>query len=351
MKTRNYTPKNITSLKENEVFVFGSNLDGNHGGGAAWAAYKKFGAIMGQGVGLQGQSYAIPTMQGGVETIKPYVDEFIQYAKKHPNLTFYVTRIGCGIAGFKDEEMAPLFRMALGIDNIILPKTFVDCLGDTPPFDVDEFNNIINWILPGLQLFYRDTNVPVEMLDEIAEAYKQRGIIRAGFFIDCTSRAAKPVKSLRFIIASAHAAALWETSDDVKVKEWRLNVLDYNAYFKVMDAYRVGEQLQILLLHIPLRGLSLISSFGNFAFDGDFDLVKIARESFDQKKKMEALPWLESEEWNVRTEDLPGTTEGGWAEIAPLLVPHNKNIAHLHNLVLCLAHDNTDLNKPFEKNI
>lgn len=128
MKTINYTPENITALKENEIFVFGSNLSGNHAGGAARMARKKFGAIMGQGVGLQGQSYAIPTMQGGVETIKPYVDEFIQYAKNHPEMTFYVTRIGCGIAGFKDEEMAPLFRMALGIDNIILPKTFANSL-------------------------------------------------------------------------------------------------------------------------------------------------------------------------------------------------------------------------------
>ena len=72
------TSERITSLEPNEIFVFGSNLKGMHGGGAAYIAYRKFGAIMGQGVGLQGQSYAIPTMQGGVETIRPYVDEFIK---------------------------------------------------------------------------------------------------------------------------------------------------------------------------------------------------------------------------------------------------------------------------------
>lgn len=83
---------------------------------------------MGQGVGLQGQSYAIPTMQGGVETIAPYVDEFIDFARQHPQLKFLVTRIGCGIAGFKDEEIAPLFRNALGINNILLPREFVDIL-------------------------------------------------------------------------------------------------------------------------------------------------------------------------------------------------------------------------------
>lgn len=109
-----YTPENINSLKPDEVFVFGSNLAGHHGGGAARAALNKFGAVWGQGVGLQGQSYAIPTMQGGVETIKPYVDEFIAFAKAHPELKFYVTRIGCGIAGFKDEEIAPLFQEQWG---------------------------------------------------------------------------------------------------------------------------------------------------------------------------------------------------------------------------------------------
>ena len=86
MYNREYTPERISALKPNEIFVFGSNLAGAHGGGAAWIAYERFGAIMGQGVGLQGQSYAIPTMQGGVETIKPYVDEFIEFAKAHPEL-------------------------------------------------------------------------------------------------------------------------------------------------------------------------------------------------------------------------------------------------------------------------
>ena len=94
-----FTPDRITELGENEIFVFGSNLAGAHGGGAALLAYRKFGAIWGQGVGLQGQSYGIPTMQGGVETIAPYVDEFITFAEAHPELTFFVTKIGCGIAG------------------------------------------------------------------------------------------------------------------------------------------------------------------------------------------------------------------------------------------------------------
>ena len=118
----------IDILEEHEIFVFGSNLAGRHGGGAARAANMKFGAEWGVGVGLTGQSYAIPTMQGGVETIKPYVDEFIRLAQENPGLKFLVTRIGCGIAGFKDEEIAPLFDKAMQVPNIYLPETFFKIL-------------------------------------------------------------------------------------------------------------------------------------------------------------------------------------------------------------------------------
>ena len=121
MEQQRVTPEGITHLEKNEIFVFGSNLEGAHGGGAALMAYRKFGAVWGQGVGLQGQSYGIPTMQGGVETIRPYVDEFIDFARQHPELTFLVTRVGCGIAGFLDEEIAPLFAEAHKVENIVLP--------------------------------------------------------------------------------------------------------------------------------------------------------------------------------------------------------------------------------------
>ena len=120
-----FTPRFIKSLKPDEIFVFGSNLAGAHWGGAARIAVENFGAILGQGVGLQGQCYAIPTMQGGVETIKPYVDEFIEFVKQNKELFFYVTRIGCGIAGFSDEEIAPLFKDAKGLENVALPESFV----------------------------------------------------------------------------------------------------------------------------------------------------------------------------------------------------------------------------------
>lgn len=124
----NYTPEHITSLGPDEIFVFGSNLEGLHYGGAARTAVERFGAVMGQGVGIQGQSYAIPTMQGGVETIKPYVDDFIELAREWDQTTFYVTRIGCGIAGFTDEQIAPLFADAMELYNVRLPRSFVEVL-------------------------------------------------------------------------------------------------------------------------------------------------------------------------------------------------------------------------------
>lgn len=128
MYNRRYTPERISSLAENEIFVFGSNLAGYHGGGAARIARENFGAVWGQGVGLQGQSYAIPTMQGGVETIKPYVDEFIDFARTHAQYTFLVTRIACGIAGFRPSEIAPLFANTIDVENVILPEDFVEVI-------------------------------------------------------------------------------------------------------------------------------------------------------------------------------------------------------------------------------
>lgn len=122
------TSDRITELRPDEIFVFGSNLEGAHGGGAALLAWRKWGAKWGQGVGLQGQTYGIPTMHGGPEAIRPYVDEFIRFAADHPDLHFLVTEIGCGIAGFTPEEIAPLFRDAIGVKNISLPGRFWNVL-------------------------------------------------------------------------------------------------------------------------------------------------------------------------------------------------------------------------------
>ncbi len=123
-----FTPNMISELSGNEIFVFGSNLAGAHGGGAARIAYEKFGAEWGVGVGMTGKTYAIPTMHGGVEAIKPYVDDFVKFANENPQLLFLVTRIGCGIAGFRDDEIAPLFADAVKLKNVVLPKSFVEVL-------------------------------------------------------------------------------------------------------------------------------------------------------------------------------------------------------------------------------
>lgn len=112
------TPENITELKPNEVFCFGSNLEGHHIGGAAHTALEKFGAVWGKGVGIQGQSYALPTM-GGIEQLKAYAKDFVEYAATHPDRTFYLTKVGCGIAGFSEDEVKPVF--AYTPSNIVKP--------------------------------------------------------------------------------------------------------------------------------------------------------------------------------------------------------------------------------------
>lgn len=122
------TPEKIRSLKENEIFVFGSNKGGFHGGGAAAYAMQNFGAIWGQGEGLQGKSYAIPTMEG-IEQIKESVNRFVVFASEHSDLKFMVTRIGCGVAGYSVHQIAPLFKGCIELENIALPADFWDILG------------------------------------------------------------------------------------------------------------------------------------------------------------------------------------------------------------------------------
>lgn len=123
-----YTPENIKSLQLNEVFVFGSNLKGQHGGGAAKLAMK-WGAKWGKGIGHAGRTYAIPTKYDfkktlPIDEIKPFITQFILYAKDNPDLNFLVTKIGCGLAGYEISNIAPLFWSAHDIHNIFLPKEF-----------------------------------------------------------------------------------------------------------------------------------------------------------------------------------------------------------------------------------
>jgi len=128
-KTR-ITPENVTSLEANQVFVFGSNLSGIHGAGAARFAMDKLGARYGQGIGPTGRCYAIPSKAKGIRRtltlteIKLHVDNFIAFAKRKPSTEFLVTEIGCGLAGYQPKDIAPLFAEAVEVPNIHLPERF-----------------------------------------------------------------------------------------------------------------------------------------------------------------------------------------------------------------------------------
>jgi hypothetical protein len=113
------------------IFVFGSNLAGRHGKGAALYARQHHGATYGQGIGLQGSSYAIPTKDAKIKTssldrIRHYVDDFKTFAASRPDLTFTVTPIGCGLAGYSPADIAPMFRGAP--NNCALPDAFTPYL-------------------------------------------------------------------------------------------------------------------------------------------------------------------------------------------------------------------------------
>lgn len=129
------TPNHISELKSNEIFVFGSNRQGRHGKGSALSARINHGAIYGQSKGLQGQSYAIVTKElrknvtpVSLEEIEDGINDFILFAKENTDLTFYVVELGCNLAYYTVEEIAPLFRNALKLKNVYLPQRFLDNL-------------------------------------------------------------------------------------------------------------------------------------------------------------------------------------------------------------------------------
>lgn len=124
------SPEYINKLEDNEVFVFGSNKSGKHGKGAAKQALA-WGAKWGQAAGLQGKTYGIPTKDASIKRtltiaeIKPYVDDFIKFAKENPHLIFLVTEVGCGLAGLKPKDVSPLFQDAINLENVYLPAKFL----------------------------------------------------------------------------------------------------------------------------------------------------------------------------------------------------------------------------------
>lgn len=180
------------------------------------------------------------------------------------------------------------------------PKTKIDT--------TDFFEKVANWVLPGLQFFYRDTNAPI-----IAEdVYHVNAIIRAGFFIDTTTKLLKPIHRTRFLIASAHTARLFEIEDLVmqnpNVGLWNLSVLHFNSYFKVMDVYKVDGVTQVFLLHIPETAARLLGDnemafnfFNHVAGQEGSTLIEIARNSLEEKMRQEVHSRSLNKEWEKRT--------------------------------------------------
>lgn len=169
--------------------------------------------------------------------------------------------------------------------------------------------NILNWTLPGLTFFYRDTTSEVD----INSLYKVGDIFRAGEHIDVTPMLYKPTGNVRYIIASAHTAAWYEhpmnVKQDPKVEEWRVHKIHRNSYFKVMDIYSVGDVTQVFLLHIPYRGIGLFlgDTLMNFITDGNgTSLVEMARGSLDNKLSMDPHPNSLDPKWVELTKDLIG---------------------------------------------
>lgn len=128
-----FTPEKISELAPNEIFIFGSNENGEHLGGAARIAYEKFGAKWGQSSGISGQSYGIPTLDRDMAQVEPeliyiHLVDLIEYVQKHPKNTFYLTKIGCGIAGWSADEIKDIFWEAMGEnplpENLYIPKEF-----------------------------------------------------------------------------------------------------------------------------------------------------------------------------------------------------------------------------------
>lgn len=214
--------------------------------------------------------------------------------------------------------------------------------------NVDLLERILNWTLPGLQFFYRDTDFPYDT----ASLYEKLRLFRVGFFMDCSARAGRLTKKTRFIIASAHSAAVWAMMPwDEDMQQWRMHTFHYNSYFKVMDVYRVGDKTQVCLLHIPYQGIPFFHPETSMVFDlegvSSINIVELARRSFDDKMQMEPIAALESEAWVERTFQLPGLYSRGIVPFEPDESPIPK-AKEFGDLIHELAKDDDELNRPKE---
>lgn len=206
------------------------------------------------------------------------------------------------------------------------------------------FEKILNWTLPGLQFFYRDTDASVIVED----TYHVGDIVRAGFFVDVTTKLLKPTTRTRFIIASVHAAMLCEIDErelkDSKFKEWNLCVFHFNSCFKVMDVYERDGVTQVFLLHIPPAAAYFLGhsdfNFIEEATGKETSLVEIARKSLDEKMKMDVHPRSLDREWCERTVRPIGLDDEFYPlPLAPMEEPTDEIAMHMSNLIHKLAND------------
>ena len=196
---------------------------------------------------------------------------------------------------------------------------------------------VMNWVLPGLQLFYRDTDTPIN----IQESFHGGDVIRAGFFIDMSPYAGKPMHRYRYIIASSHAASLVMPRD-----RYPLHVLHYNSYLKVMDIYVKNGVTQIFLLHVPAKAIfsPWIGSQLNISFNGEQTVVDIARQSLDTKMELPPRELLEEEEWLDRTSWHVGVDEEGKPHSLFPKLGVQSNVASMGKAVRKMANDTDPIN-------
>lgn len=203
---------------------------------------------------------------------------------------------------------------------------------------------VLNWTLPGCQLFYRDTDAAVD----VERSYPVGAIVRAGFFVDVTAKAQRPARPVRYIIASAHCAKIYEAMDDADLTRWRLCTLHFNSYFKVMDVYVKGGVTQIFLLHIPCQAVPFFRAEVTFNFIRDampMDLVQAARASLDAKLRMDVLADTADPVLLDRMREPVGLADDG----SPLpldFMPVPDGIKALSDAVRSLADDADPLNYP-----
>lgn len=223
-------------------------------------------------------------------------------------------------------------------DNSHLPKRIV-------PDHTTYFENFCNWVFPGLQFFYRDTDYEFN----VDETYKVGDVIRAGFFIDATTKLLRPNKRVRYIIASAHAAELYKNVDmtgDEGGDNWHMCTFHFNSYFKVMDIYHHEDVTQVLLLHIPHSALHIFGkgemsvSFIDDLFDEDESLIGYARGSLHEKMLDDIHPRSLDREWCRRTEypiGLDGQMQKVSLELDP--EPEEERMKYMSSLVHRMSND------------